>query len=255
MQRWVGRATGQRLDRVAFSGLPRGGRRTGNSTDPKVEDLILQLRRQLKEESDLGDCGAVIIREKLVEQKVEPVPSIRTIGRILARRGVLDGQRRRRLPPPPRGWYLPSLAQGKVEMDCWDAVEGLVIQGGLDVEVLNVISLHGGLVGSWPGSGVTAKGVVAYMLEHWRACGVPGFAQFDNDTIFQGAHQYPDTFGRVTRLCLQLGVTPVFSAPRETGFQAAIESYTEGPRVGLTSQETTKIATATRFVREERPWQ
>src|SRR5205823_986262 len=37
--------------------------------------------------------------------------------------------------------------------------------------------------------------------------------------------QYPDTFGRVTRLCLQLGVTPVFSVPREVGFQAAIESY------------------------------
>lgn len=27
------------------------------------------------------------------------------------------------------------------------------------------------------------------------------------------------------RLCLQLGVTPVFAPPRETGFQAAIESY------------------------------
>jgi len=29
----------------------------------------------------------------------------------------------------------------------------------------------------------------------------------------------------VIRLCLQLGVTPVFAPPRETGFQAAIESY------------------------------
>lgn len=225
VQRWVARASGQRLDRVAFSGLPRGGRRPASSTDPALEGLVLQLRRQLKEESDLGDCGAAAIHEKLVEQRVKDIPSIRTIGRILARRGALDGKRRRRQPPPPRGWYLPELAQGKAEMDCWDAVEGLVIKGGQDVEVLNVISLHGGLVGSWPTGGVTAKGTVACMLSHWRACGMPRFAQFDNDTIFQGAHQYPDTFGRVTRLCLQLGVTPVFSVPRETGFQAAIESY------------------------------
>jgi len=34
-----------------------------------------------------------------------------------------------------------------------------------------------------------------------------------------------DCLGKVVRLCLQLGVTPVFTPPRETGFQAAIESY------------------------------
>jgi putative transposase len=225
VQRWVERARGQRLDRVAWSGRPRGGRRRANSTDPALEDRIVQLRRYLKEQSDLGEHGAAAIRDELLRQGLQDAPSVRTIGRVLARRGALDGQRRQRRPPPPPGWYLPPLALGKVEMDCWDVVEGLVIQGGQDVEVLNVISLHGGLVGSWPGSGVTAKGVVAAMLEHWHGWGLPHFAQFDNDTIFQGAHQYPDTFGRVTRLCLQLGVTPVFTAPRETGFQAAIESY------------------------------
>ena len=57
------------------------------------------------------------------------------------------------------------------------------------------------------------------------AHGLPAYAQFDNDTIFQGAHVWPNTFGRVIRLCLQLGVVPVFAPPRETGFQAAIESY------------------------------
>jgi hypothetical protein len=55
--------------------------------------------------------------------------------------------------------------------------------------------------------------------------GLPGYAQFDNDTRFQGAHQFPDTFGRVARLCLALGVTPVFAPPREMGFQNAIESF------------------------------
>lgn len=225
VQRWVERTAGQRLDRVDWSGLPRGGRRATNSTDPQLEDRILEWRRQLKDHSDLGEHGALAIRDELRKQGVTPIPSVRTIGRILARRGALDGKLRRRLPPPPRGWYLRPLARREVEMDCWDAVEGLVIQGGHNVEVLNVISVHGGLVGSWPGSGVTAKGVVAAMLDHWRVWGLPRYAQFDNDTIFQGAHQYPDTFGRVTRLCLQLGVTPVFAVPRETGFQATIESY------------------------------
>ena len=63
------------------------------------------------------------------------------------------------------------------------------------------------------------------LTEHWRAVGLPGSAQFDNDMIFHGTHRYPDALGRVIRLCLSLSVVPVFVPPRETGFQAMIESY------------------------------
>src|SRR3954451_20795510 len=120
--------------------------------------------------------------------------------------------------------YLPDLAARREELDSFDIVEGLVIKGGVDVEVLNATSLHGGLVGSWPMAVVTAKAAVDAPVEHWRAIGLPGYAQFDNDTIFQGAHQHKDVVGRVIRVCLGLGVVPVFAPPRETGFQAAIES-------------------------------
>ena len=225
VQRWLAHAADQRLDRVDWAGRPRGGRRAGNSTAPALEERILELRRLLRDHSDLGEYGAAAIRRALVEEGWADVPSVRTIGRILDRRGALDGNRRRRTPPPPRGWYLPDLKRQRAELDSWDVVEGLVIRGGQDVEVLNVISLHGALCGSWPGPGVRAVTAVQAMLEHWRAWGLPGYAQFDNDTRFQGAHQFPDTFGRVTRLCLQLGVVPVFVPPQETGFQAAIESY------------------------------
>ena len=51
------------------------------------------------------------------------------------------------------------------------------------------------------------------------------YAQFDDDMTFQGTHRYPDALGRVVRACLRLGVVPVFVPPRETGFQAMIESY------------------------------
>ncbi len=91
--------------------------------------------------------------------------------------------------------------------------------------MLNGISLHGGLAASWPvEASVTAKVVVASLVEHWRAFGRPGSAQFDNDTIFQGPHTHPDVIGRVSRLCLGLGVIPVFVVPHEFGFQSAIEN-------------------------------
>jgi hypothetical protein len=41
----------------------------------------------------------------------------------------------------------------------------------------------------------------------------------------QGTRRWPDSVGRVIRLCLSLGVAPVFVPPGEMGFQAMIESY------------------------------
>ena len=225
VQVWVARTQGQRLDRIDWSDHPRGGRREAASTPARVEDWIVQLRKELKESSPLGDCGAEAIREELQRCRVEPLPSIRTIGRILLRRGMLDGRKRVRRPPPPPGWYLLRVAARKVELESFDFVEGLVIRGGIDVMVLNGMSLHGGLCSTWVQSSWTAKQTVQTLVAHWREQGLPAYAQFDNDTIFQGAHQWPNSFGRVTRLCVQLGVIPVFAPPREVGFQAAIESY------------------------------
>lgn len=224
VQRWVQRAQGQRLDRVDWSDLPHTPRHTLR-TPATLEDRVLSLRRELKETSDLGEFGAVAIQRALREQSESAVPAVRTIGRILERRGALDRQRRVRRRPPLPGWYLPEVASHRAELDSFDAVEGLVIKDGPQVEVLNGVSLHGGLVASWPDLAVTAQRTVVALVEHWRAWGLPSYAQFDNDTRFQGPHQYPNTLGRVIRLCLSLEVTPVFAPPRESGFQAAIESY------------------------------
>src|SRR4051794_10494031 len=91
--------------------------------------------------------------------------------------------------PPPRGWYLPRVAAQQAELDSFDSVEGLAMQGGRQAEVRNGVSVHGGLVASWPGAApVTAQGVVTALQEHGRAVGLPGYAQFDNGPIFQGAH-------------------------------------------------------------------
>jgi transposase-like protein len=223
VNRWVRHAHGRRLDRVDWSDRSRAPHTT-QRTAAAIEDLVLDVRRQLRHESDLGFYGAEAIRDALASRGIKPLPALRTINRILHRRGVLDGQGRVRRPPPPRGWYLPEVARRGEDLDSIDVVEGLVIKGGPQVEVLNGVSLHGGLVASWPrGESVTAKFVVACLVEHWRQFGLPGYAQFDNDTVFQGPHVHPDVIGRVSRLCLGLGVAPVFVPPREPGFQAAIE--------------------------------
>jgi hypothetical protein len=210
---------------VDWSSRLPGRRQPVNKTPTKLEDLVVTLRRELKATSALGEYGAATIHWELQRRQVRPLPSLRTIGRILERHGALDGRRRVRRPAPPRGWYLPRVAARRAELDSFDIVEGLVIRGGTNVEVLNGISLHGGLPASWPKGTITAKTVVKALLDHWRRHGLPAYVQFDNDTVFQGAHHRPDAMGRVTRLCLSLKLIPVFTPPQETGFQAAIENF------------------------------
>ena len=179
----------------------------------------------MRKESDLGEYGAETIYRELMGRGTTDVPCSRTIGRILERRGALDGRRRVRRPAPPRGWYLPDVREGKAELDSFDVVEGLVIRGGVHVDVLNGISLHGSLPVSWPMEMVSAKATVSALIEHWQEVGLPPYAQFDNDTRLQGAHHHRDSISRVMRLCLSLEVIPVFVPPRERGFQASIENY------------------------------
>jgi transposase len=224
VRRWVGRAGKERLDRVDFSDRSHAPRRP-RRTKAAVENSVVSLREELRRSSDLGEYGAAAIQRELRQREVAIVPSVATINRILERRGALDGHRRVRRPAPPRGWYLPGVAASRLELDSFDIIEDLTIQGGVHVEILNGVSLHGGLVESWPRSFIHAKTVVTCLTEHWRHVGLPGYAQFDNDTRFQGPHNRPNVIGRVARLCLQLGVVPVFAPPQESGFQAGVESF------------------------------
>ena len=225
VQYWVARALGRRLDRVDWSDRSPGPRPSANRTATPLEDAILKARKTLCE-SALGEWGAQAIHAHLTAGPMDlAVPSVRTIGRVLRRRGLLDVKVRSRRPPPPRGWYLPPLALCQAELDSFDIVEGLFIAGGIEVEVFNAMSLHGSLPNSWPQGRLTTDAVLACLINHWQKHGLPQYAQFDKAPLFQGAITYADKLGRVVRLCLQLGVIPVFAPPRETGFQAAIESY------------------------------
>ena len=222
VSRWVERVADQRLDRTDFSDRKSG--RAWNRTASHVELRIVELRRSLREESILGEYGARAIRAVL-KAEMPHAPSAATINRVLSRRGLQDGARRiRRLAPPP-GWYLPEVATGAVELDCFDFIEDLKIADGPLVDALTAKSLQGRLPDAWMMRGRSAKHAVQCLRQRWKHDGLPGYAQFDNDTVFQGAHQFSHAMGRVSRLCLQLQVIPVFVPPLEHGMQNSIESF------------------------------
>jgi transposase len=222
--RWVRRAGEERLNRLDLS--DRSHRPIAvTRTAVRIEDAVLEVRDALKR-SPLGEYGPAAIHRELVERGFGSTPSVVTIWRILERRGALDGRRRVRRPAPPKGWYLPDVAQGNSDIDSFDIIEDMSIEAGPTVDILTATSILGRLPGAWPTEAqITARFTLEAILEHWRSHGLPAYAQFDNDTRFQGAHHHKDAISRVVRLCLSLGVIPVFAPPRESGFQASIENF------------------------------
>jgi transposase-like protein len=221
---WVKRAKDKRLDRTDWTDRSSGQEMPHNRTATHIEQCVLRLRKYLKENSPLGEHGADAIKDEMERLGCIHPLSRPTINRILPRNGMFDGKRRQWRPPPPTGWYLPDVANGLAELDQFDFVEDLCLEGSRFVHVFNGISLHGRLVMSCPESQMRAENTVRNLILFWKEFGLPNYAQFDNSSIFLGAH-WADSLGRVSRFCLSLGVIPVFVPPHETGFQASIESY------------------------------
>jgi transposase-like protein len=220
---WVKRAGMQRLDRIRWSDHS-DHRTAANRVAEQVEQCVLELRKELKEQSVLGEFGADAIRREMETLGCNKIPARTTINRILQRHGMLDGKHRKRFTPPPKGWYLPNNEEQNAELDQFDTIEECYLKGGQMVHILNGISLYSGIVYSKPVVRMTAENTVHGIIEHWKKVGVPEYAQFDNGTVFHGPNN-PDSIGNVSKLCLSLGVIPIFVPPHEFGFQAAIESY------------------------------
>ena len=225
VQRWVARAGEGPLDEVNWEARPPGCRVLPRRTKDSVEKRVLAIRKSLRTKSDLGEYGPAAIHRELVEQQAGTIPTVPTLARILSRRGVLDGRQRVRHQAPPRGWSLPDVAALRADIDNFDGIEDLVIRGGIRMNVLTGISLHGGLCAAWPVEQITAKTTMKCLVDHGREVGLPRYAKFDNATIFQGDHAWPDTFGRVIRMCPSLKVTPMFAPPLSRGFPADIEAF------------------------------
>jgi putative transposase len=222
--KWMSRADGRRLDRVSFADRERGPKVAWNRVGIATERAVLELLHRLRHDSLLGEFGAKAIHTEL-SAAGSHVPSVATINRILKRHGAQDSSGRQRRPSPPPGWYLPNLASGNVELDSFDFIEDLALRGGEQFGVLTAIAIHGRQVSAWPEVQLGAGMAVRRLVERWSELGLPAYAQFDNDTRFQSAHQFADTVGRISRLCLSLGVVPVFAPPLEHGLQNAIEGF------------------------------
>jgi len=63
------------------------------------------------------------------------------------------------------------------------------------------------------------------LIRSWQTHGIPAYLQLDNKLPMRGSNRYPHSFGLVIRLCLSLGIQPIFIPLKEPWRNGIIERF------------------------------
>ncbi len=170
----------------------------------RTRRLVVQARLRLVKRK-VGLIGPKAIQQELRTAKLlRRVPSISTLRRILHDHGLIKQPR-----PSPRVYFpqpTPTPHYLLHAMD-WTA---RYLEGGPKVFAFHTIELQTHAIAqtlSTDKSGLTVRG---HALKAWQTLGLPDGLQMDNDSAFSGGSKAPRLFGDFVRLCLALGIEPIF---------------------------------------------
>jgi len=166
----------------------------------------------------VGLIGAKAIQRELEESAGAnaQIPSRATVYRILAERGVTgDAPAAEPYFPQPR----PQAYYDVQQMD-WTA---RYLEGGEQVFAFHTISLTTRAMYQTIATDKSTPTVRHHLLQSWQNRGVPAGLQMDNDAAFCGGYTVQRVFGACVRLCLYVGVEPIFIPVREAKRNSVVE--------------------------------
>jgi len=203
-----------------YENQPRTPETNPNRTPDEIVETVKMVRLELYNQ-DLFH-GPQAIRWRLEDLGVHPLPSERTIGRILSRYGLTHKRTGRY---EPKGKLFPKL-EGKQPgaVHQTDFVGPCYLKGGVRFYSLNSVDIHTSRCGVEP----VTKGkqnIVSALWNTWLRLGIPFYQQVDNEMVFYGSPAYPRGMGKLIRLCLRYGVEPYFIPIHEPWHNGVVEKF------------------------------
>jgi len=179
-------------------------------------------------------CGAQAIEWELIERGVEPVPSLRSINRILSREELTH---RRTGSYEPKGKKYPTLVGSEVnQVHQSDYVGPCYLNGPVRFYSFNSVDLATGRCSVNPVISKAGQNTVDAIWSSWCRLGIPTYQQVDNEAVFFGSRQFPRGMGNVIRLCLLHGVEPWFIPMAEPWRNGVVEKFNDHYRKGFLSR-------------------
>ena len=212
--------------------LTRANHQVAQRISPELERTILSIRRRLQAHATPGTryslIGADAILAELKALSVRPLPSLRTIERVLQRNG-LTAPRVRLAPLLPRQQYPGPQARASNQLHEVDLVGPIYLKGsGHRYYIWVAKDVFDGAVCLRLATSRRMNEVLWFLGECWKDLGRPAQVQLDNARELAGWGPTARTLSRVIRLCLRYGVSPVFIPVGEPQFNGSVENFDSG---------------------------
>lgn len=216
---------------------------TPNHTSTEIEEIVKMVRLNLYNQDMF--CGAQAIHWEMEDLGVRPLPSIRTINRILSRNELTH---RRTGKYEAKGTIyptLPSLLPNQTHQA--DLVGPCYLKGPVRFYSVNIVDTATVRCGMHPSLSKSGQTILDGFWGAWKRLGIPERVQVDNAMSFFGCPTHPRGMGPLIRLCLHNGVEPWFIPMAEPWRNGMIESFNDRyqqmflGKVIMTSEDDLKI--------------
>jgi hypothetical protein len=209
-----------RYDQFGWAGLKSHSRQPHQSPQQYPTWLvreIIRIRRRLVRQK-VGLIGAQAIRQELRWLiRVKRLPSSATINRILDQHDLIP-----QITPTKVYFPAPYAEVGpNVQALDWTC---RYLQKGPKVYAFHTLDLETRDFYQTLATDKSASTVWTHLVQGWKRLGFPAFLQVDNDSAFSGGGKAKRAFSQFVRLCLYVGVEPIFLPVAEPDRNGDIES-------------------------------
>jgi transposase InsO family protein len=196
---------------------------------PEVERSILNIRRRLTSQVHPGTryslIGASSILAELQVLHIRPLPSVRTIERVLARNGITS-PKVRLAPYLSRATYPKPQANASNQLHEVDGVGPIYLKGNRQRYYIFVCKdVYDGAVCLRIYRSRKMEVILDFLGECWKSLGLPAQVQFDNAREVAGWGPAARYLSRVLRLCLRFGVEPLLIPPGRPQRNGSVENF------------------------------
>jgi putative transposase len=196
-----------RFDELGWQGLqsrPRTPLHLSARYSEHTRHLVVATRQRLCRRR-ISLSGPQAIQDELRQANLlTRIPSLATIKRILHDAHLIHHPH-----PPKRGYFPQPTATSTYLLHAMDWT-ARYLEGGAKLFVFHTVDVQTRALTQTLHTDKTGATVQAHALAAWQQLGLPDGLQLDNDAAFNGGYKVPRVFGAFVRLCLYVGIEPIF---------------------------------------------
>ena len=225
VQRWIHRFEAESCT-GSLQDYSRAPKQIGWAYPERIKSMVLQLRAEREKgkraKYQYALVSAQAIYYELRELHISPLPSPRTIHLWLKQAGRIP-ERKVRKPPNSTYPVLPCKAVNDVQE--LDFKGPLYLQDRSHKYYLMVlrdkVSKKTALRAL---ANKSMDAILDFLVDAWQRMGCPKRLKMDNCLDFRGSNLYPRSPSKLMRVCLDLGIQPVFIPLREPWRNGVVEN-------------------------------